>query len=320
MNCALYNDKYCIGLEELNKIYVSLLTTADKIYLNANVEISPFLSQETNEHINNSLLCLEKEGLLVYWCFPNDKDKHTAHQNLISLNQNEYEMWNHTINTHFFHGDNLKSIFNGIGEQTNSLMHSENTSKILLLRREYWTYATMLMLKATELVNFFDGWMPQQKQIQSINKVKIDDMIIQKLFYEEAASFSLLNGSDIVAFNKKNKKIRDKINNITFFENDSNDISILLNDAIAANKELVEKRKDEISNQVASTVLTVGGYVANLTPLGAFLNILKDSVVEGQGLYSAIKSLYDNNDMCRLTYLLCKMSKRSNKLIKKQAN
>ena len=317
MNCALYNDKYSIGLNELNKIYISLLTTSDKVFLNANAEISPFLPTEIGEHIKNSLNYLEKEGMLVYWCFPNDKDKFSFHQHLFSIDPNEYEMWDHIINTHFFNGDNLKSIFKGISEQDNGEMHSENTSKILLLRREYWSYAIMLMLKANELVNFFSGWMPQQKQIQEINTLKIDDIIIKKLFYEESQSFSLLEGSEIASFNKKNKKYRDKINNITFFDNKSNDISILLNDAIAANQELLIKRNDDISSQVASSFLTLGGYAANLTPLGAFLNILKDSVVEGYGLFSAIRSLYDNDDMCRLTYLLCKMNKRSNDLIKR---
>lgn len=311
MNSALYNDSYCIGLDELNKIYVSLLTSSDNVFINANTSINPSLSAKIQLHIKESIEDLEKAGLITYWCFPHDKDNHShLNGNLVVLDRNEYDMWNSTINMHFFSGKRLESIFDAIGNHSFAPM-CEDTSRILLIRKEYWSYATMTMLHASKLVNFFASWMPNEIKIKASDPIKLEDLVIDRLFYKEATSFSLLKGTDIINFNKKNAKLRKRINESSASQS-TNIVDQLLAGAVEANAELVAASSSDMAIQAANTTLLIGGYLANLTPAGLLLNILKDSISSGGGLVSAIKSLYKDDK--NLIYLLCRAKSKAESL------
>lgn len=78
MNNMLYNDTYCIGIEELNNIYTSLLTCADHIYLNNGIEVDWQLPKPLYDHICNSIRVLHEKKLIIYWDFPYKKGRTDA--------------------------------------------------------------------------------------------------------------------------------------------------------------------------------------------------------------------------------------------------
>lgn len=237
MNAALYNDKYCIGLEGLNKIYIALLTTSDQIYLNANVEIDKSLSIKEQKHIDTSLEQLERNGILKYWCFPNDKfnrSRNVKYESLVELDKEEYNKYCYLINGYYFSNDKMASIFNIIKENNiENYWVEETTSKILLCRKEYWSYAIMKMLNASSLINCPTNTLPLKIPFKSMNgELKLSNQLINKIFYKTNLSFSAFTGDEISHFcNKKTiRYIKKKIsvNDVCF------DMNSLLDQAIEA--------------------------------------------------------------------------------------
>lgn len=303
MNATLYNDKYSLGLEELNKIYIALLTTSELVYLNANVEINKNLSIVEQKHIISSLNQLEKKGLLKYWCFPNDKFHHDGicHDSLIELNKDKYKEYSVLINNVYFNKENLVSLFQMIQENdTNKCWVEETTSKILLCRREYWCYAIMKMLEANSLINSFNGILPRKALFNdsSVNP-NISNYLVKELFFKSNLSFSSLSGDDIAEFcsNTRNQRLKKKI-----IENDS---SINLDSAL---NQAIEWAKQKENKSISSVVTDVMALLLP-QPLSNIVSMMKLGA-----------EVMDENEMSvsKVSFLLYKTQKRAIKHLEKK--
>lgn len=273
MNVTLYNDKYCIGLEELNKIYIALLTTSDLIYLNANVEIDKSVSVKEHEHINNCLVQLEQKGMLKYWCFPNDKfnrSRNIKYESLVELDKEEYNKYCYLINGYYFSNDKLASIFNIIKENDiDKYWVEETTSKILLCRKEYWSYAIMKMLNASGLLNCPTNTLPSRIPFKSMNgELKLSNQLISKIFYKTNLSFSSLTGNEISEFCKKRttRFIKNEISvNDVYF-----DMNLVLDQAIEAAR---YKRNKMIRSVISDFMILL-----LQQPLSTIFSVMKSGV------------------------------------------
>lgn len=317
MSSILYNDSYCIGVDELNKIYLSLLTSADYIYINQNVDVDWQLPPSIYQHIKNSLESLHKHGLIKYWSFPYVLGDKTPD---VVLDKHEYFLWDNIINETFFNAQSLHSIFNYFSQGNHLFSQKEeNTSKILLIRREYWTYALLTMLHADKVLNFFSDWMPENNQATTVTTERLDDIAIRNIFACSSSSVFALEATDIIALHKKNKKLRNQLNqktaNLSTIKNTM--IDDLLHEAIEANSELIKQEKwSNIDNSV-NLLVTLTGIAVNQTPAGFIFNQIQTAKDLGQGVYNAIGALCGKDDTRNLFYILIKMRNRMNNKLKK---
>ena len=315
MSEVLYNDSYCIGIEELNKIYLSLLTSADHVYINYNVEADWQLPNSIYLHIKNSMDALHKQDLIRYWSFPYE---HGLKQPDIVLNSNEYHIWDDIINKTFFNSDRLRSIYYYLSEgQTIFSNKEENTSKILLIRREYWTYALLSMLHVDKVLNYFSDWMPDYNNGQLLSE-PIDDIAVRNVFSCSSSSVFALDPEDVIALHKKNKKLRNQLNQrvkeLSLVHTDI--IHELLHEATEANEELIKNEKwGGIENGMNLSV-TLAGVGLNLTPVGFIFNQIQTAKDIGQGIYNALGALYGNNTQ-NLFYILIKMRNKLNRKMRR---
>jgi len=317
MSIVLYNDSYSFGIDELNKVYLALLTVADKVYINANVEVDWQIDTVAYKHIKENLKTLEKEGYIVYWRYPNERAKTKSE---IIVDKNQYLMWDEIINKTFFNAEKMGSIFNYWGSGKGLLeTREENTSKILLIRREYWTYALLEILKADKVMNFFSGWMPDYERIPSITTTSIEDLALRSIFSEVVSSVFALSATDIIAIHNKNKKLRANLNaKSKLIPTSSNDvITSLLSEAISANQEIVRTEKYAIIENSVDLSVALAGIAADFTPVGFIFNQLTTAKDIGQGLYNAFGALYGADRDRNIFYLLIKMRKNLNRTLKR---
>jgi len=317
MSKVLYNDSYCIGVEELNKIYLSLLTSADCIYINQNVEVDWQLPEPIYQHIKKSLACLNEYGLINYWAFPYVTASN-APQTV--LDRYEYKMWNDIINQTYFNRENMTSIFHYLGEGNTHLPSiEENTSKILLIRREYWTYALLAMLHADKVLNYFPDWMPDQNKIPNLTTDRFEDVAAKYVFSHSASSVFALEPSDVISLHKKNAKLRHQLNekaeNLSAVQSDI--FNNLLHEAVDANTELIKQEKWSAINNSVNLSVTLTGVVVNLTPAGFIFNQLQTAKDIGQGMRNALGALYGGDKEKNIFYILIKMNNRLNRKLKK---
>lgn len=317
MSKVLYNDSYCIGIEELNKIYLSLLTSADCIYINQNVEVDWQLPTEIYKHIKKSLASLHEHGLIKYWAFP-----YVAAPNApeIVLDKYEYNMWDDMINQTYFNRDSMHSIFNYLGDGNTRLPSTEeNTSKILLIRREYWTYAILAMLRADKVLNYFPEWMPDQNKIPNLTAGRIEDIAAKHIFSHSSSSVFALESSDVISLHKKNEKLRNQLNekaeNLATVQTSL--FNSLLQEAIAANAELIKQEKWGAIDNGINLSVTLTGVAVNLTPAGFIFSQLQTAKDIGQGMFNALGALYGGDKEKNLFYILIKMNNRLNRKLKK---
>ena len=317
MSTVLYNDSYSIGIDELNKIYLALLTVADKVYINGNVEVDWQVVPIAYKHIQDNLKILQAEGYLVFWHYPNER---AVSKSEIVIDKNQYLMWDDIINKTFFNSEKTSSMFYYLATGKSFLdAREENTSKILLIRREYWTYALLEMLKADKVMNYFPGWMPNYESIPSITTTSIEDLAVHSIFSEISSSVFALSANDVIAIHKKNKKLRASLNSKTDrTASSSNDvISTLLSEAISANQEIVRSEKYAMIENGVDLSVTLAGIVADLTPVGFIFNQLTNAKDIGQGLYNAFGALYGADKDRNIFYLLIKMKRNLNRMLKR---
>ena len=305
MSKVLYNDSYCIGIEELNKIYLSLLTSADCIYINQNVEIDWQLPKPIYDHIKKSIDHLNEHGLIKYWAFPYVAAPDTPE---IVLDKYEYKMWNDMINQTYFDKKSMNSIFNYLGD-----------GNIHLPSTEYWTYALLAMLRADKVLNYFPDWMPDQNKIPNLTTDRFEDVAAKYIFSHSSSSVFALDPSDVISLHKKNAKLRHQLNekaeNLSTVQTDM--FNSLLYEAVAANTELIKQEKWSAIDNSVNLSVTLMGVAVNLTPAGFIFSQLQTTKDIGQGLHNALGALYGGDKEKNLFYILIKMNNRLNRKLKK---
>ena len=315
MHSVLYNDSYNIGIEELNKIYISLLTIADKVYINGNVEIDWQVSPDVHRHIKGNLDKLQKEGLIVYWRYPNEKQKTDGE---IILDNQKYMFWDGIINKTFFDSKNLNSIFNYLGNKSKDFsIREENTSKILLIRREWWAYALLNILETNKVMNFFSGWMPNYENMilspSALIREEVRDIAVTNIFADISSSVFALQADEVISLRKKNKTYRNSLNEKIEQCQPNNIIPTLLNEAIEANKEIMRDKKFTLIDNSFDFSVALAGVVTGTTPTGFVLSQISTAKSLGQGLHSALGTLLGMDKEKNMFYLLLKMKKNINK-------
>ena len=300
MNNILYNDTYCISLEELNNIYIALLTCADHIYINRGVEIDWQLPPEIYTHIYHSLEVLHENKLIVYWDFPYKKGSSDAD---LFVDKSQYMQWNDIINGIYFRGDDLHSIYNYLREGNTLLSASEeNTSKILLMRREYWTYALLNILPVNNVLIHHPGRLrvsPDRK----LESPSPSDKAVQMVFSDTVANLFSLSGEDVVILHKENERFRDLLNKRIgerelFGEEEYDEI---LKNAVQLAQENYRNDAWGRYDSIRGATVTISAFIANLTPIGPLYNNLTTAINFGKDVKGSLFFTKDaNKDFCIL--------------------
>lgn len=256
MTSILYCDKPEIGLNELGHIYLALITSADRIFINKNVSISKNLKTIAINHIENGIQTLLDKGLLRFWTYPNDIPSQKQ-PNVVVFPEKDYSLWNNIINEVFLRGANLKSIFStGKDDYALPTILEERTSKIIAIRKEYWSLATCSVLNIDHILNSYGSWEPNLFDASISDYNRLHKPLTQKLFdIYGIPNLCVLSGNDVVNLNKNNKlfinTIRAKINKYSNSSSDNGTINFAHDDLI---RELLGILDDNIKSRAGMFV------------------------------------------------------------------
>lgn len=220
----LYNDKPEIDLETLNHIHLALITSAESIYINKNIKISRNLPVNIIKHIENNLNFFKEKKLIKLWTYPYDIPSQ-SNQYLEVLPEKEYFLWKEIIKETFLKGENLISIFEIINNPTKEkkvIKLEEGTSKIILIRKEYWNFAVASAFRLDFILNSYGSSFPPNKIDTNLyNYSKLKEPLIRKLFQAfDIRDLSGLTGKDVYKLHLKNKEFRNIINQ-AFYKKDN---------------------------------------------------------------------------------------------------
>lgn len=213
MSKMLYNDKPEIGSAELSHIYLALLTSADSIVLNRNISPAKGLGKKEYATIEERLGYLEDNGLIAKWTYPFEIPSQSDPK-LIIFPEKDYSLWEQIINETFLSKKNLLSLFKALDDPRHlkAGLVEERTSKIVAIRREYWSFATCSALKIDQILNSYGSFQPDPVKSASYDFSRIKEPIIRKLFARFGIpDLAVLKAEDICRLHKKNKPFRDII-------------------------------------------------------------------------------------------------------------
>jgi hypothetical protein len=214
MSKILYNDRPEIGLGELSHIYLSLVFSAKTIYINRNTMVSRNQSKKCIEHIEDNLYYLKERGMVKYWTYPFDIPSQSS-PDVEIVPVEEYNIWEQIINETFLSGKNLISLLNLINElgRSQSGLIEERTSKIIIIKKEYWAFAICSALKLDQILNSYGNFQPKLIRSKKYDFSRIKEPLIEKLFSKfDIPDLSVLNGPDVHKLQKKGASFRSLIN------------------------------------------------------------------------------------------------------------
>ena len=191
----------------LNSILQSIITFADSIWINSNITLSEDLIKTSQAY--DIIKCLEDNQIIKRWNYPNLED-----HNEYIIPFEKYEEMNNKINEIFLSNKNLFATISLTYQPLRELRKEiETTSKIISIRKDYWSVAIANHLGASRLLIA-----PQYKNlwIQSSEKLRYP-LVENKLISHVLENFcsihdlTILNPDDILNLHVKNKSFRDKI-------------------------------------------------------------------------------------------------------------
>ncbi len=235
----LYNDKPEIRLSELAHIYLSLIFSADTVYINRNISVSTNQPKEAIDHTEDCLHQLREKGLVKYWAYPFDAPSlHVP--DLVMISAEDYHFWEGVINETFLSGKNLVSVFNVMEPHKREFQGGEDrTSKIVSIKKEYWALATCLSLKLDQILNGYRGSQPQLDHRKKYDFSRIKEPLLKKLFARfDVPDLSVLRAPDIEKLQKKAAVFRSLM-----------DSKILANEG-NADEETVNVIFDELAGEI----------------------------------------------------------------------
>lgn len=214
----LYNDKPEIGIEELNSIYLALLSSADAIYINNDIKVSAHLNKKVYSHIVSNISFLEDNGLIKRWAWPHLVPSLAA-PSLVKFPEKEYVFWSKLIDETFLQGNNLESILEIADRHYGKIItREERSSKIVSIKREYMTFATCSSLNLDQILNNYGQYQPSLITVESTKYANIDkyctkkEPLVRKIFSKYGIpSLWPLTGKDVKGFNRKNMSFRSAI-------------------------------------------------------------------------------------------------------------
>lgn len=204
----LYNGNTEIDSQMLNNIIQSIITFADSIWINSNIALSK--NMPARESAYNIIKALEDKQIIKRWSFPtlgrNEKIK--------VIPFDEYEEINNQINEIFLTNENLLATTSFIYPPIRGVKKGiETTSKIISVRKEYWSIAIANHLGASRLLiasQYKNRWLSASEKLRyPLVEKKLVEYILENFCY--IPDLTALKPEDILRLHSKNKSFREKI-------------------------------------------------------------------------------------------------------------
>lgn len=277
----LYNDKPEIGLYELSNIYLALITTADEIYINNEIQINTYLPREIYKYIRDNVSYLKDQKLIKYWAWPY-KNPSMHNPNLIIFPEKDYFSWLNIINETFLKGNNLVSILNMVTEQYGPYKghKEERTSKVVSVKKEYMTFAICCSLKVDQILNNYGYNQTKITKTRHNDYSNIKKPLIDKLFSSyNIPSLWPLRGEDVAYLHKKNTDFKHLLDvEILKHENNENIIAETFESIVSELFEILDDRvAGNSKNILASFLMNILGF---FFPPASFATNLNDTINE----------------------------------------
>jgi len=206
----LYNGNVQIDSQMLNSIIQSVITFADCIWINSNIGLSNNIPSPLKQNARNIIDVLEKEQIIKRWGFPAlEKDEKVK-----VLSFDKYEEMNNQISKVFLTNENLLATISLIHQPFTSVKKEiETTSKIISLRKEYWSVAIANYLGASRLLiapQYKNVWLSASEKLRyPLIEEKLAEYILKDLC--DIPDLVMLKPEDILRLHSRNKLLRDKI-------------------------------------------------------------------------------------------------------------
>jgi hypothetical protein len=212
MPTILYNDRIEIGLDELTHIYLALLTTADRVWLNAGAAPTKSIGTPTQviAHVEEALDCLQGRGLVRLWCFPGEEpSQHVS--GLKVLDPTEYADLERVISDTFLKRKDLFDLISARRKPDGTIVPApeESTSKIIAMRKEYWSMAVASILGADQVLNNYGGWHPPDASDEPVVFKEDYEPLVQELFrIMKIGEIGTLSVDDIASLQPRSSELR----------------------------------------------------------------------------------------------------------------
>ena len=191
-----------------NSILQSIIAFADSIWINSNVTLSEELIKTSQAY--DIIKCLEENQIIKRWNYPNFEDNNN--ENIIPFEK--YEEINNKINEIFLSNENLLATISLTYQPQGELRKEiETTSKIISIRKDYWSLAIANHLGASRLLiapQFKNLWIQSSEKLRyPLVENKLISLILEN--FCSIPDLTILNPDDILNLHVKNKSFRDKI-------------------------------------------------------------------------------------------------------------
>jgi hypothetical protein len=206
----LYNGDIEIDSQMLNNIIQSVITFADSIWINSNIALSKNMPAQIKENAHNIIKVLEDKQIIKRWSFPTlERD-----QKIKVIPFDEYEEINNQINEIFLANKNLLATISRTYLPIRDVKKEiETTSKVISIRKEYWSVAIANYLGASRLSitpQYKNMWLYASEKLRyPLVEKKLVEYILENFCY--IPDLTILKPGDILKLHSKNKSIREKI-------------------------------------------------------------------------------------------------------------
>lgn len=232
----LYNGNAEINSQMLNSIIQAAITFVDDIWINSNTTLSKNMSTPVRENAHDIMKLLEDKHIIKRWSLPNleintddyehkkiiidttsksmiiDTTKQSQKINTIPFDK--YEEINNKINEIFLTNKNLLATishtYQPIGNQKKEI---ETTSKVISIRKEYWSVAIASILGANRLLiapEYKNMWLNTSEKLRyPLIEEKLARYILEN--FCSVPDMTMLKPEDILKLHNKNKSFRKKI-------------------------------------------------------------------------------------------------------------
>jgi hypothetical protein len=302
MTKILYNDRPEIGLPELSSIYLALISSADQIYINKDINIRSTLGKDVISHIDDNLSYLEDIGLVKKWSWPYTTPSQKKHD-LVVFPEEDYFYWSTIINETFLRSKNLVSILNEANEiyGTSAYYQEERTSKLIEIKKEYMTFATCCTLKLDQILNNFGKQDAPWTKTEYSRYINVKKPLIKKVFSAYGIpDLWVLKGEDVESFHNKSFAFRSMVNLATIDnENRTEKAFEYISSELF---KFLDERISEASKSIAASILM--NVYGLFFPPASFAPNLNDAITE-----------ISNRQKYGFLYFLSGVKKISNKRI-----
>lgn len=244
---VLYNGDIELDFNELNLIIQSIVCFSDSVWVNCAVRSSVRLPRQKREMIQNLFDGLQKTGRIKKWGYPGQEGSNSQ---TTTIDIDEYKTINEKINETFLASEDLMPSVYYLLHPRKGSKGVSTTSKIISLRKEYWSIAVAHILGADRLISSSanrEMWMMSPTKL---NYAKAEGKIIRYTLDDLCGvpDLTVLNVEDIIKLQAHSKPFRKRIDTLV----DGAMIEMLNDDEI---KRICRPLKDEFWEAVEASNL-----------------------------------------------------------------